>query len=38
MLLIKLMIDGIYINNVMFIFIWRIVFCGEVEYRLVFDC
>lgn len=38
MLLTKLMTDGIYINNAMFTFIWRIVFCGEAEYRPVFDC
>lgn len=31
MLLIKLMIDGIYINNVMFIFIWRIVFVDKLS-------
>lgn len=41
MLLTKLMTDGIYINNAMFTFVWRIVFVDKLstgQYRPVFDC
>lgn len=37
-MLTKLMTDGIYINNALCTFIWRIAFCEEAEYRPVFDC
>lgn len=32
------MTDGIYINNALCTFIWRIAFCEEAKYRPVFDC